>query len=253
MTLKFNGITLDNSTDVQYNGTSIDKLQLDGVTVWEIPVSYRGVTLIGNLTNTDGILSGFSSNNYAKLPAPFKPTINGGIPFEFQLKFTTDIITENQTLFQEYHPYGQTLVGGQNWIIISYNKFDNNFFSQVKAVRPNTNVSNPVFNIATTGTIGLDPYSTYWYRLCYDGYITMSLYLQKTRITSTSTPIYTETYSYLNLGSTVYNFNQVTIYNLGIYEDETHYYTEFVNPFLGTIDLNECYFKTGNSYFWKGV
>lgn len=44
MVLKFNGTTIENTGKVQYNGVDLDKVQLNGVTVWEKGFPGRSAT-----------------------------------------------------------------------------------------------------------------------------------------------------------------------------------------------------------------
>lgn len=68
MTLKFEGISLDSTTDVKYNGTSLDYLKLNGTVVWEkeayttIPfLAYGSQSSTGSYNNTAFVSSNLSS------------------------------------------------------------------------------------------------------------------------------------------------------------------------------------------------
>lgn len=53
MPLKFNNTVIENTGHVQYNGTELDRLQLNGVTVWEKGFPGKAATLNFTLPSTN--------------------------------------------------------------------------------------------------------------------------------------------------------------------------------------------------------
>lgn len=177
------------------------------------------VVIYGNLTNTNGVLSGFSANNYATLPLNFNPVQR---PFEVVFKFVgTDGVIWN--------------VG--DWTTsrghISFEVSQNKLYAEAAA--------NSTLSWSIEGVTTLSPNTNYWGKLTYNGVNTYSLYLStdgtiwNTEGTATSN-------AFLADGSTQYNL-------IGIYVSNN--VLEYA--FNGSIDLNESYINIDGIRWWQGV
>lgn len=244
MTLKFNGITLDNSVDVKYNGTSIDKLQLDGVTVWEAYNGAKGVTLLNNCVLNNGILSNFDNNSYAIPTYIWKPTFNMGTPFEFSIAFNTNTLTTTNYLCQ-YCTSHLNQTGDQNFSIMMTSYGGNiGYVLEINArlvgtgaiySRPSHTFDRPVY---------LYNNSKYYCKIYNNGYTTTKFYIDNNPITSESQLVHTVISNY------TWNFSNISLASFGrnAIMSELGYYLKD-----GTIDLNYCYIKVNDQFVWKGV
>ena len=188
---------------------------------------YSNVTKVGSLTDNNGVLSGFSTSNYAKLPTSFNPASN---TWEIQLKFTTgndvttskDYISANTNGQNNSCPFLFRILNSKFYLYASSTNnvsFDiANDVSGSYTVQTNTDY---VVNISFTGTNYILKYSTD------DG----ATFTQDISITSSS-KIYTSDFTLI--GAFVWN---------GGYE----------NPIEGSLDLNGCYININGSRWWTGT
>lgn len=174
------------------------------------------VNIVGNLTNNNGVLSGFSHGNYAEIPDP----IALGNNFEIVIKtnFGTSASMNSYALsgpVDKYLVLGyDTAVGGINFNIGYGDPWLYPTFID-RTLRPNADV---------------------WFKITYDGR-TYKLY---------------KSYDGIEYGNHIAYFNSTTelpslIYHFG--DSRTYSATEF--PVY--IDLNECYIKVNNQLVWEGV
>ena len=180
------------------------------------------VDIVGSLTNNNGVLSRFSTSNYAKLPEPFSPSNKN---WEIQLKFTTnDSSTTNQQIFADgdsSSPYNGVYIVIQNGFFnfgISYNgtTWDLNL------------INNSVAPVANT---------EYLLKLSFDGV----QYLMQVSTNNGE--------SWVNAGSaksssTIANTTKKQALGLAGYSS--------TNPFNGSIDLNGCHINIGGQRWWSG-
>ncbi|MBQ6908096.1 MAG: hypothetical protein IJQ28_06935 [Clostridia bacterium] len=177
----------------------------------------------GNLTNTDGVLSGFTSSIYAKIEPPFMVSTN---TWEIVFKFTTGTnISSEQYVFASQRGSSGAYHG---------------IFFEIKSskifMQGSTNGSS--WNINTGSTTTLTASTTYWAKGVFDG-STYKFYLS------------TDGTSFTQEGSTVTNSNPIyqttVVSRIGVYGNAAGY------PFNGTVDLKESYINIGGGKWWEGV
>ena len=173
------------------------------------------VNIVGSLTNTNGVLSNFSSSNYAT----FKVFAPGQNAYEIVAKFNFNNASTEQMIyyFGDYNANFGTLslrVDQGNIYV---------FFGQN---------SNPYWDIR--GNTTLQANTDYWVKLTFDGNNSYNLYLSTDGTTYSIDGSNTQSY-YLKDNNTIAS-------QIGTYA-----------PPNGSIDLNECYIKVNNAYWWKGV
>lgn len=176
------------------------------------------ITEVGTLTNNNGVISGFSSSDYAITPVTF----NWGDNWELQIKFTYNDAGRTQTLIapEENAPYGSILIIPNEWgnvrILLGPDNSSWNIFDST------------VFNVSNGGT--------YWVKLSYNG----SMYVCEYSDDGT-------TWTSTNLSSTISQLYGGLALRLGLegYGNS--------NPWTGSIDLNECYVKINGTTVWEGA
>jgi hypothetical protein len=196
--------------------------------VWPVPL-YTGVSLVGSsVQNNNGILSGFTSSSYAKMPFYWT---SGASQIEAVIKVTTS--SDPQTIggiwgcvgsTDAFTPFYQSDVSGvykfTAWISSngsSWNVNDGGFSSRIIYADATAN-STFVMKIVFDGT-GYTPFL--W---------TSGAWTNKGKLTSTASPYGTSSLE-MELGT---NWGQN-------------------NPFLGTIDLNYTYLYRDGQLWWEGA
>ena len=176
------------------------------------------VDIVGSLTNTNGVLSGFSSSNYATFDA-FAP---GSTSYEIVAKINSNNISTEQMIyyFGDYtKSYGALSIRlDQSNVYVFFGKSNS-----------------PQWDIR--GNTTLQANTDYWIKLTFNGSNQYQLYL------STDGETYTSDGSKTNsnkLGDTNTVLSQIGIVNSSL-------------PFNGTIDLNKSYIKVNGTYWWRGV
>lgn len=177
------------------------------------------VNIIGNLTNTNGVLSNFSTSNYAT----FEPFTAGANPYEIVFKFKYNNSGTEQIIW--YCGLYTASYGTLSLRITNTSKFYI-FFG-----KNNT----PYWDINGTTTLQTD--TDYWVKLVFNGNNQYYLYLSTDGVTYSSEGSRT---SSEKLGDT-----NTTISQIGII-DRSY-------PFQGTIDLNESYIKLNGLMWWRGA
>ena len=219
---------------IKYNGIEIDTLKFNGTTIWErINWLRTGVSLIGNCTNIDGVLSNFSSNSLAQ-GYDAGTDIPNKTAFIIVLKFNTTYTTGvDQCLFCvsqssqfSTNPSTYIRISGTDKIYFgkAYGNGTQSFYGTYNFV-DNTNywIKIEVFN-DKSGTINL----------------------------STDGTTYTQLNTFGPGSSYNYNFPSANkSFILGVYQDE--WLGNFTQPFSGTIDLKGCYILIDGEYWWKGA
>lgn len=194
----------------------------------EIEYKYN-INTVGSLTNNNGVLSNFSTSNYAKFPSSFQPGSNS---WEMVLKVTTGTISSS---WQHILAFQKGLTNAERYAtrisVTSNNKFG-------LALSYNGTAWDVVGETTGQGTYTVQANTTYYLKLEYTGsayklYYSLDgeTYIQDVNISS-STPIY----------------NSNTAFLLGIWNNSN--YTE---PFLGSIDLKESYININNQRWWTGA
>lgn len=182
------------------------------------------IDITGSLTNTDGILSGFSLTNYATLPTTFNP--RSGNNWEIVLKVKTGAsFSGNDTILcrTKNSYYGLRIQressSGHIYVGIS------------------TNGTSTSGNI--TGTTVLQINTTYWIKVTYNGSNQYALLLSTDGVNYASE-------GSANISGSIYNDTTNPTY-LGVHTISTD------RIWNGTIDLNECYIKINGALWWRGV
>ena len=184
------------------------------------------VNIIGNLTNNDGVLSGFSASNYAKLNKSFQPS---SASWEIVFKINTGN-TPSGAIF------GNTGFTYQNAPQVGING-DSKFQIYVPANDSQYGGHNIVDGATGTHTVLAN--TTYWIKL----YFTGSEYVFDYSLDGET---YINDYSYTS--STIMYQPNVT-FNIGY----NSWDVSSVDFFTGTIDLNESYIKVNGVTWWRGV
>lgn len=173
------------------------------------------VTKVGSLTDNNGVLSGFSTSNYAQIPITFSPNAKNW-DIVFKGKFTTTSTANN------------IVSGYNNQYIAFYINTSGNLKCSIG------NGSSWVIN-DLTGTTTLLANTDYWYKLTFNG----TNYIM---YTSTDGETWTQEASSTNS----VNINGATL-NIGVPRLlENNYWS-------GTIDLNESYININGQRWWTGV
>lgn len=196
-----------------------------------------GVKIIGDLQNTDGVLSGFSETAYADIPVSFTP---GTQDWEVQLKL-------------ELNSSSSILRGSRITTITADGVNDSNFYIYIDNVGSQASYSGLGFYIQ------FDVLKT-------DGSRYDQTHYQDTRFTGGITSVKWLRYGYSN--STFYmkcstdgvNFTTVmsdSIPDLLFYSFTTSFVRlghglQNTSYLHGTIDLNDCYIKYGEDIIWQG-
>jgi len=201
----------------------IAQLYEDDPTANYFPQPYTEANYIkeGTLTDNDGILSGFSSSDYAKLPQIFDPVDSTN--WEQQWKFTTgNDVSSTQRLQTTPDNYqGQTLLlfgNKMGWYATS-----NNYSYSWDIADGNSNKAGSF--LANT---------TYWLRVKFDG-------SQYTISQSTDGETFTNIITVSSSAKTRSN----AVFTIG--------YGCYSYPFYGSVDMNECYIKVDDQIWWQGT
>lgn len=191
--------------------------------LYDNATKYSNVTKIGSLTDTNGVLSGFSSSNYAMTkPNQFTAAAESANSWEMVFKITYSSHTEYQNIWSQGGSYASKLM-----IIAS---------GSLSLVINNSGTSTDVVNIigSTTLTNG----NTYYVKAEYTG-TEYNLYI------STDGDTYT-------LEATASVSTQITdrgTNTIGINIADGSNYKEF----KGSIDLTESYINIDGERWWTGV
>lgn len=178
------------------------------------------VNITGTLTNNNGVLSGFSSSDYATINVPFNPAGNDWV---IQLGFTT----------------GSSVSGDQFFL----GQPDNSTMSVI------TGIQNTQFFIALRDENGGD--IVFWDNI-YPPYLeTNTKYY--VRISYSSSTGYEIKYSTDKVSwNSIWSNSSTT--TVGMPSDLVlGNHANSSSPFLGSIDLNDCYIKVSGTTIWEGV
>ena len=187
------------------------------------------VNVTGSVINNNGVLSNFSTSNYANFPSNFQP---GSNPWEMVFKITTGTISSS---WQHILAFQKGLTNAERYAtrisITNNNKFG-------ITLSYNGTAWDVPGETTGQGTYTVLANTTYYFKVQYTGsayILSYSLdgdnYIQDCYVTS-STPIYNANTASL-----------VGIWNNGSY----------VEPFLGSIDLKESYININGQRWWTGT
>lgn len=187
----------------------------------------NNVSLVGAPVVDNGVISGFSTSNYVKLPQIFNP---GSSTWEIVIPFSVDNFDTEQSIFM-------SCIEGSN---------PNRYL--LLAVEPNTGEIRCYYNYEqtnwqTTGSFGaentISAGKKYWVKVEYDGtHLKGSL--------STDGDDYTLCLNEEIAVPATASTNNIT--TLGLYAAN-----EKTMPLNGSIDLKECYIKIDNELWWSGA
>lgn len=187
----------------------------------------NNVEVVGSPVVNNGVLSGFSTSNYVKLPQIFNP---GSSTWEIVIPFSVDNFDTEQSIFM-------SCIEGSN---------PNRYL--LLAVEPNTGEIRCYYNYEqtnwqTTGSFGaentISAGKKYWVKVEYDGtHLKGSL--------STDGDDYTLCLNEEIAAPATASTNNIT--TLGLYAAN-----EKTMPLNGSIDLKECYIKIDNELWWSGA
>ena len=174
------------------------------------------ITKVGSVVDNEGVLSGFSTANYASLPSTFAPTSNDS--WEHVICFeTSDDITTTQVIVCNavaYWGYGVGVVSGKLRIGISS--------------------STSSFNVTENTSLAITANTKYYVKTIFNGSNYTSAY-------STDNEQWTEIFS---KDSTAKISGGIPRLGLG---------DSGSGQFLGTININESYININSECWWSGV
>lgn len=184
------------------------------------------VNITGTLTDNDGVLSGFSTSNYAALPEQFIPA-SSGKNFEIVISFETTNTSSTQCLFSDGYPSSSSSAYGIS--IQIYNGQCLLYLSPTAS----SEIANG-FNISAN--------TKYWAKFTYDGTTYQFSY-------STDGNTYTSAWSSSN---SMYwqSSNNISYIGIAYHTADHSYYSAAVSS---KIYINEAYIKINGSYWWKGA
>ena len=196
------------------NGSGIYSAFVDAIAdLYSTSTKYSNVTKVGTLTDNDGVLSGFSANNYAKIPVTFSPNAQS---WEIAIKAKFTSLSTNANLIA-----GQT----NQFISLSVQT------SGKLAFNIGNGSSWVSGDILSTNTFSTN--TDYWFKLVFDG-TTYKSY------SSTDGETWTQEASYTGSIS----INGATLL-LGVNRS-------IADPINGSIDLNSSYININGSRWWSG-
>lgn len=188
----------------------------------QTPAGVPNVDIIGEVTNYNGILSGFSKSSYAQLNSTFNPQTS---PWEIVLKIKTPAVwaqSAYQPILGNSGEYGFGLQFSTTYPGCLYTYLSSNGTS---------------WDISGTslGGTALNPNTDYWVKLEFTGtnYVTSistdgETYTEYTSVTSSS--------SIASTTNTLFGINRT-----------------LANFFRGSINLNETYIKVNDTLWWSGM
>lgn len=182
------------------------------------------INIVGSLTISDNVVSGFNANNYATAGELFNPSINN---WEIGFKITTgnDVSGAQQVIYESNRGFGS-----------------GSMFSPIRLAISRGNFSICISNVLTneaslTGTTAISVNATYYTKLIFDG-TSYKLYISTDGIT------YTEEINFIS-STTVY---QGLNFLIGRHSNVSGDY-----QFLGSIDFNQSYININGERWWDGT
>lgn len=210
--------------DTPSNWSTVNPVLLDGEVGIQKDITQYNINMSGNLVNSNGILTNFSTTNYATLSSNIVFTA----PFEVKMTITTgtDVFAESTILCSNRDASGLRLgFTNQKFIMLlgtanqTWQNGNSTSEWQGGTVLANTKYFVKC-NCVTDG-------NQYQYTLSYsldDESYTIALTFTSSQLIDSTTP----TYYIGRYASQVYTFH-------------------------GTVDLNDCYILTNNTKIWEGT
>ena len=203
------------STDTQYPSA---KCIYDNFGDYIATDNVYNVTIIGALANTDGLLSGFSTSNYALLPKYFPSSLSTE-DWEFVIPYKTTSISGTQNVMCS-DDYGIGFAINASAKLVWW----------ISSNGTSWNIANSV-----TSTLTVSANTQYYFKL---GRTSGTTYLA----------VSTDNVNFTNYISTSTSFSlQNTRFKFGISRSNADPATN------GTIDLNACYIKVNGEFWWQGT
>jgi len=198
-----------------------------------------GVEIVGNLQNSNHVLSGFSNSDYAQIPVTFGPVDQDWeIQIKFKYKQTTVL---NTTVYQNLltpevddsafisHLYLKYINYGHSHISLS-------LILELKYTNSSGSVVSGTYEYWTS----LIDNNDYWLKI---GYSNSQVYVKLSSDGETYTTIIWGPY-----GSNI----TFPIYDKSFLILGANPRASSISPWLGSIDLKECYLSVGNNIIWQG-
>lgn len=212
---------LNNSTVTQYNS---------------------GVDIVGNLQNSNHVLSGFTNSDYAQIPVTFGPVDQA---WEIQIKFKY----KQTTASVQFNPVYQNLltpeVDDSAFIshlyltTVKHNNIRTYLNLELKYTNPSGSVVSETLQSNYLDSSLIDN-NDYWLKIEYSN---AQLHVKL----SSDGETYTNIINRINLGSSTFRIYDKSFLILGANPRASS-----ISPWLGSIDLKECYLSVGNNIIWQG-
>lgn len=190
----------------------------------------------GSLIDTDGVLSGFSSANYAVIPYEFSPGTN---TWEIVIKIKGNSFSASgQTLFIGLYNLENDLSDAGLAIGCNKNSRYHYVTFTLKDTQSSYKIAPTVDGLTTTSS---STNTNYWFKYTFNG---TSYRLSRSTDGSTFTSLKAVPYSSKYLSS-YYKY-----FVLGVTYDSTS--SNYI-ALDGSIDLAECYIKINGGLWWSGI
>lgn len=214
---------LNNSTVTQYNS---------------------GVDIVGSLQNSNHVLSGFTNSDYAQIPVTFGPVDQD---WEIQIKFKYKQTTASVQYTAVYQNLLTPEVDDSAFISHLYLKHTKDVRDHIftvlnldlKYTNPSGSVVSETFQSNNLNSSLIDN-NDYWLKIVYSN---AQLHVKL----SNNGETYTNIINRNNLGSSTFRIYDKSFLILGANPRASS-----ISPWLGSIDLKECYLSVGNNIIWQG-
>lgn len=203
-----------------------------------------GVEIVGNLQNSNHVLSGFTNSDYAQIPVTFGPVDQD---WEIQIKFKY----KQTTASVQYNPVYQNLLTPEvddsafiSHLYLTHTKdVRDHIFTVLNLYLKYTNSSGSVvsetFQSNNLNSSLIDN-NDYWLKIVYSN---AKVYVKL----SSDGETYTNIINSNNLGSSTFRIYDNSFLILGANPRASS-----ISPWLGSIDLKECYIKIEDTVIWQG-
>ena len=202
-----------------------------------------GVGIIGSLQNSNHVLSGFSTSSYAQIPITFAPVDE---PWEIQVKFNY----KRPASVNGHSSYYQDLISPEVsdsqfvYYVYTYNSGN----SMIIRADMRFTIDGSVYYRTYTISYELADSTDYWIKTGSDDNVRLYFKI------STDGENYTTIFDSRIEPSQIYTTNvefpifNKSFLNLGI----NPHAANTLYPWLGSIDLKECYIKVSDTILWQG-
>ena len=203
-----------------------------------------GVEIVGNLQNSNHVLSGFSNSDYAQIPVTFGPVDQD---WEIQIKFKYKRTTASVQYTAVYQNLLTPEVDDSAFISHLYLKHTKDVRDRIftvlnldlKYTNPSGSVVSETFQSNNLESSLIDN-NDYWLKIVYSN---AKVYVKL----SSDGETYTNIINSNNLGSSTFRIYDKSFLILG-----SNPRASSISPWLGSIDLKECYIKIEDTVIWQG-